>query len=67
MIGCSRAHREINGGGYQERPVTTQPRVRYVGAKDGGDPDGADPVGDVVGGGDCVLMQVLHQVIYQVR
>lgn len=34
---------------------------------DRSDPDGADPVGDVVGGGDSVLMQLFHQVNYQVR
>lgn len=60
------AYREVDDGGDDEGPVAAEVRVGDVGADDRRQPDGADPVGDVVGGGDGALVQLIRQVQYQV-
>lgn len=58
---------EVDDGGGHEGAVAAEVGVGEVGADDGRHPDGADPVGDVVGRRHHALVQLRRQVQHQVR
>lgn len=55
-------YREIDGQRDDEGPVTAEMGVCDVRAEDGGDVNGADPIGDVVGRPDRALVKLLGQI-----
>ena len=53
-------YQEINDGRDDKRPVTAEMSIGNVSAQDWSDPNGSDPIGDMVGRGDGALVELLR-------
>jgi len=52
-------YRDINYWRSDKRPVTAEMSISNISTQDWSDPNGSDPIGDMVGGGDRALVELL--------
>lgn len=55
-------YRKIYRWGNHERPITTEKGISHISTKDRSHPDGANPIGDILSGGDCALTELFCQI-----
>ena len=52
-------YREINYACDNKRPISAKMSISNVSTQDWSNPNGANPIGDIIGRGDCALMELI--------